>query len=119
MVEDCVQPFKNMKQVLYTKSAYRFWARPYVTNSMRKRARQFTSRTPTPYTVYQFWTVCDMRCTVYGVQCAVHVVRCKVSGARYTLYGVGCKVFVCGARYTVYGEWCTVYGERCTMHGAR
>ena len=33
MVEDCVQPFKNMKQVLYTKSAYRFWARPYVTNS--------------------------------------------------------------------------------------
>ena len=28
MVEDCVQPFKNVKQVLYTKSAYRFWARP-------------------------------------------------------------------------------------------
>ena len=34
MVEDGVQPFKNMKHVLYTKSAYRFWARPCVTSGM-------------------------------------------------------------------------------------
>ena len=32
MVEYCVQPTKKLKQVLYTKSAYRFESRPYVTD---------------------------------------------------------------------------------------
>ena len=76
MVEDCVQPFKNMKQVLYTKRAYRFWARPYVTNSMRKRARQFTSRTP--YAVRGIPIVDSVRCAVHGVRCAVRGACCTV-----------------------------------------
>ena len=98
MVQHCVQPVKNVKQVLCTKSAYRFWARPYVTNSTRKCANNLQAARRTPYTVHLLWAVCGARCMVYGVRCATHGVR------RGALIVARSRVRQCGNRRCTNGS---------------
>ena len=43
LVEYCDQPAKNLKQVLYTRTAYRFGSRPYVTDCPAQRSHHIAT----------------------------------------------------------------------------
>ena len=60
--EHCVQPATNLKQFLYTKSAYRFGSRPYVTDCPAQGSHHIT-------------TIGDERCVRSRFRCTCALAR--------------------------------------------